>query len=160
MSPGAAARSPARSTGEVASACPIRTHNPHELPVVEAKPEPARTAINGFTYTIEPTRIHPEVGSVAFRMHKIATNNTYHVHRDIYNEVKCDCPDFEMRRAGTGSTCKHGQALVSLGLLRATAPRATEPAPIDATPSRRRWYGPTPEEMAEAAQMFVDLACR
>jgi hypothetical protein len=139
---------------------PYDEANPHELPTVEAKPEPARTTINGFVYTVEPARIHPEVGSVAFRMHKIDTNNTYHVHRDIHGEVVCSCPDFEFKRAGTGSSCKHGRRLVELGMLRATAPRTTEPAPIAATPARRRWYRLTPEEMAEAAQMFADLACR
>lgn len=128
-------------------------------------PGPTRTTVFGFVYTIEPARIHPEVGSVAFRMTKVATNNTYHVHRDIHGEVRCDCPDFEFKRSGTGVACKHGARLVELGMLLAATPRAAEApravgsAPVVATPARPRWYGPTPEEIEEANAMFREPAC-
>src|SRR4051794_10435377 len=57
--------------------------------LADAPPAPARVGIAGFTYAIRPLAIHPEIGSVAFAMHKVETDQGYAVHRDIHDEVSC-----------------------------------------------------------------------
>jgi hypothetical protein len=120
---------------------PFDASNPHSQPIAApapvvvpaASPTPFKVAINGFTYTVR--EIDPgECGTVAFRMHRIDTNNTYDVIRNHFGEVTCDCPDYEMRRAGTGQICKHGSRLVELGMIPAPSHsvRQVEPeAPFD-----------------------------
>lgn len=120
---------------------------------------PTRTVIGGFAYAIAPQRIAPSVGSVAVALEKLATRNTYFVHRDNHGEVCCDCPDFTMRRAGTGTPCKHGQALVDLGAIPATTPRvlpplASRPAPAVAARARGRRFEPSADDMAHAAALL------
>jgi hypothetical protein len=135
---------------------------------VPREPEPARFAIHGFTYTAREVPAG-ECGSVAFAVHRPDTNHTYHVIRDNFDVVKCDCPDFLMRHDGTGRMCKHGSKLVELGLIPAPTPVASTlghrefitpyvsilchgPAP------RARKFEPTPEDNAEAAELFANLA--
>ncbi len=134
---------------------PYDVANPHGEPDLA----PTRTAIHGFVYTVKPIPAG-ECGSVAFAMHRIDTNHTYHIVRDGFGEVTCSCPDFELRRAGTGQPCKHGRKLIELGLIEAATPlpRRTPPVAPTAIPApRRRRFEPTPEEMAEAAQIFADV---
>lgn len=146
---------------------------------------PVRTSICGYVYAVRRLSIHPSIGTVAYAVDKLATRNTYIVHRDTHGEVCCDCPDFELRRAGTGKTCKHGARLVELGLIEAPGravstsrtstyravvvqPDASSAAPIPSVERpqsspvgipqvrlRLRPYEPTPEESALAAQMFA-----
>jgi hypothetical protein len=71
-----------------------------------------KVAIFGFIYTVAPIPVSPECGTLAFEMRKLATSNTYNVVRDNHGETLCDCPDFEMRKAGTGQACKHGAKLI------------------------------------------------
>lgn len=134
-------------------------------------PAPVKLAIFGFTYTVRP--IDPgECGTVAFELYKADTGHHYHVIRDHFGIVACDCPDYLFRREGTGQPCKHGAALVAKGLVPAPSPEPTTLGPRvfltpavsvveNATPrrlDRPRPFEPTPEEQAEAAQMFADLA--
>ena len=136
---------------------PYDPANPHGEPAVEVAPAPVKVAIHGFTYTVKKIPAG-ECGSVAFEMHRIDTNHTYHVIRDGFGEVTCSCPNFEMRRAGTGVPCKHGRKLIDLGLIVASVPRReTTPAPVAIPAPRRRRFEPAPEEMAEAAQLFGDV---
>ncbi len=136
---------------------------------------PTRFAINGFTYTASEVPAG-ECGTVAYELHRLDTNHRYHVIRDHYGLVKCDCPDFLFRCDGTGQTCKHGSKLVAMGMVPAPTPvastlgrreflgpdfsilRTAEPDRV-VYPSRRpRRFEPTPEDMAEAAQLFADVA--
>jgi hypothetical protein len=138
--------------------------------------EPVKVAITGFVYSVAPVAVAPEIGTVAYELHKLDTGNRYHVVRDGFGLVRCDCPDYEFRRDGTGPLCKHGAALVAKGLVPAPSPVATTlgrrefltaavsvlrpaaPDRVESPAPRRGRFAPTPEEMAEAAQMFGDLA--
>ena len=136
---------------------------------------PAKLAIHGFTYEAREVPAG-ECGSVAFEVLKVETNNRYHVIRDHHGIVSCSCPDYLFRHEGTAGLCKHAAKLVELGLIPA-------PTPIPSTVGRREFVAPTvsvardnfpertyypapksrrfdpsPEEMAEAAQLFGDLA--
>jgi hypothetical protein len=131
---------------------PFDPANPHNV-VVEA--QPIKVAITGFVYEVAPIPAG-ECGSVAFSMHKTATNNTYHILLDNHGELTCDCPDFEFRRAGTGQPCKHGRSLIELGMVNPSIPARQPAASPSPSAARRRRFVPSPEEMAEAAQMFAD----
>jgi hypothetical protein len=98
-------------------------------------PAPTKLAIYGFTYTAREIPAG-ECGSVAFELKKVETNNHYHVIRDHYGLVKCDCPDFLMRHDGTGQMCKHGSRLVELGMV-------PPPTPIPSTLGRREFLTPS-----------------
>ena len=102
---------------------PARPAGPDVVALMnEPAPEPIRLAIYGFTYTVRPIAVAAECGTAGFEMHRIDTGNTYHVHRDNYGCVKCDCGDYLFRHDGTATTCKHGSALVAKGLIPAPSP--------------------------------------
>jgi hypothetical protein len=150
---------------------PIDPHGVEAL--VETKA--ARVAIHGFTYTVREIPAG-ECGTVAFEMHRTDTNHTYHVVRNHYGLVTCDCPDYLFRHEGSAGMCKHGSRLVELGMI-------ATPTPIRSTLGVREFYGnvsvlrnatptrteypvrkpyrfePSPAERAEASQLFADLAC-
>ena len=90
-------------------------------PVIPPAPVPVVIAIRGFTYEVREIPAG-ECGTVAYAMRKRETDNRYDVIRNHFGEVTCDCPDYEMRRVGTGSMCKHGRALVQAGYIPAPAP--------------------------------------
>ncbi|WP_422932200.1 hypothetical protein [Singulisphaera sp. PoT] len=69
-------------------------------------------------------------GSKAFRIVKKADGAVYDVVRTHDGLVACDCPDYEVRRKGiTAECCKHGRALVAMGLLDAPTAVANAAAP-------------------------------
>ena len=135
-------------------------------PALVAEPATVKLAIHGFTYEAREIPAG-ECGTVAYEVLKIETNNRYAVIRNHFGEVTCDCPDYVLRQEGTGRMCKHGVGVVEAGLVPTPTPaptagrgRATPPtvSNIEATPARRRRFEPSPDEMAEAAQLFGDLA--
>lgn len=70
-----------------------------------------------------------EFGRKAFRLCKHSGNHeVYDVIHDAFGCVACSCPDYIARHDGTSSMCKHGRALVALGLMPGPAPIAP-PAP-------------------------------
>lgn len=131
------------------------------MPMLPATPPapsiPTRVAIAGFVHLLAPRAIDASIGTVAFALANTDTGHTYHVHRDTHGEVCCDCPDFTLRRAGSGKSCKHGKALVDLGLVPATTPRvlptfANREAPAPA----HRWarFIPGPDDFEAAATLM------
>jgi SWIM zinc finger len=135
----------------------------------------SRTTIFGFSYQITPIRVAAECGTVAFELLKISSQNHYHVIRDNHGEVSCDCPDFEMRKIGTGKPCKHGAKLIELGLIAPSTPNgstrhntlgghnaspivASRPAttPTTSYPSRPRRFVPSVQDEADYARMMAD----
>ena len=124
-----------------------------------ARVEPVMIGIMGFSYRVESISIDPEIGDTAFNLHDTDRNRLYSVHRDQAGEVVCDCGDYVFRKAGTGSTCKHGRRLVELGLIPAPTPTTLPPfaariADSAPTPARPRRFEPIPDEIAEAANLF------
>lgn len=78
--------------------------------------------INGTAYYLD--RIPAgECGTDAYTLEKRADGTRYAVLRTHAGLVECDCPDYETRHRhiDTG-TCKHGRALVELGLLPGVEP--------------------------------------
>lgn len=84
---------------------------------VEAAPTLVLT-IKGTAYDVAPLDAG-ECGSRAFRLTK-ADGAAYDVVRTAHT-VECDCGDYEFRHRGTAGLCKHGRALVALGLVEAPA---------------------------------------
>lgn len=98
--------------------------------------------INDTRYACDP--IAPgECGSKAFRFCKASgAHEVYDVIRTHAGTVECSCPDYIARHQGNGyGTCKHGRALVELGLM---------PAPI-----APEFAAPAPAPIAEAAPVPV-----
>ncbi len=94
-----------------------------------------------------------EFGTKAFRLSKHSGDHAvYDVVRQHDGVVACDCPDYEARHRGNGyGMCKHGRALVELGLMPAPiAPPAAELAPASA---------PTPEPCCDSAEPAPCVAC-
>jgi hypothetical protein len=87
-------------------------------------------AIDHVVYQVEPIPAG-EFGTKAFRLSKKSNaGEVYDVIRDNDGLVQCDCPSYEVTFRGTLGTCKHGSALVTLGLL--DAPCYTRwPSPED-----------------------------
>jgi hypothetical protein len=82
----------------------------------------ATLKINGTDYTVEPIPAG-EFGTIAFRLVKRGSDAVYDVVRTHQGIVECDCPDYESRHRGNGlGMCKHGRALVTLGLVDAPHP--------------------------------------
>jgi hypothetical protein len=126
-------------------------------------PAPVRLSINGFVYAAREIPAG-ECGSVAFELHRIDTNHHYHDIRDHFGLVTCDCPSYVFTHEGTNGLCKHGRRLVELGMIPApmpmlTAParRASIPASVSSPAPRHRRFEPSPDEMAEAAQLFGNV---
>lgn len=86
-------------------------------------------AIDHIVYQVEP--VAPgEFGTKAFRLAKKGADGAvYDVIRTHAGLVECDCPSYEATHRGTISACKHGRALVQLGLLDAPAYVAAPVAP-------------------------------
>jgi hypothetical protein len=82
----------------------------------------ALITINGARYHAEP--ISPgEDGTAAFVLTK-PNGDSYAVIRTHAGLVECDCPDYEARHRGLDCLpCKHGKALVELGLIDAPRPQ-------------------------------------
>ena len=92
-------------------------------------------AIDHTVYMVEPIPAG-EFGSKAFRITKKSDRSVYDVVRTHDGLVACDCPDYEIRRKGmTAEPCKHGKALVAMGLLDAPTAVANAPAPAVVAPA-------------------------
>lgn len=89
----------------------------------------ASVRINGAGYDVEP--IPPtEDETVAYRLARHDNEAVYDVVRTRGGVVECGCPDYEHRHRGNGfGLCKHGQALVRLGLVEAPLAPAGDGAP-------------------------------
>jgi|GEM_PF-6968414 len=86
-------------------------------------------AIDHVVYTVEPIPAG-EFGTKAFRLVKKSDGAVYDVVRTHDGLVECDCPDYEMRHKGVDcGCCKHGNALVAMGLIDAPAPVTKAEAP-------------------------------
>lgn len=89
--------------------------------------------INGFRYNVDPLPIWDDADRT-YRLTKHSRDGVaYDVTRTRDGCVVCDCPDFEQRHRDAGTMCKHGRALVELGLMLApVAPPAptVEPTPV------------------------------
>jgi hypothetical protein len=74
--------------------------------------------INGVDYACLPIAPGPD-NTRAFRLVKEGREDSvYDVARTTEGLVVCDCPSYEATYRGNGlATCKHGQALVQVGLL-------------------------------------------
>jgi hypothetical protein len=100
-----------------------------KAPVFSVELVAATIRLNGHLYHVEP--IGPgEDGSVAYRLEKAGDpEGVYDVIRTLAGLVECSCPDYEARHRGLDcGACKHGRALVTLGLMAAPKP---EPTPVD-----------------------------
>lgn len=84
------------------------------------KPVEARLdlEVNGTAYVVTPIDPGPD-NQKAWRLEKLTGDGkVYDVARTVLGLVECDCPDYEARHRGNGlGTCKHGTALVMVGLL-------------------------------------------
>jgi hypothetical protein len=89
-------------------------------------------AISDTRYTVDEIPAG-ECGTKAFRLTKRGGDRaTYDVIRRHDDTVACDCPDYLYRHDGTVGLCKHGRALVELGLMPASCGTALKPAPSHA----------------------------
>ena len=87
--------------------------------------KPARTphgtcrltlTINEAAYAVKPVPCDPTAALKCYELRK-ADGERYHVSRHAHG-IECTCPDFIFRRDGlTAEPCKHGAALIALGLL-------------------------------------------
>lgn len=94
-------------------------------------------AVNDTRYAADPIEAG-EFGTKAFRLAKHSGDHAvYDVVRQADGIVACDCPDYESRHRGNGyGMCKHGRALVELGLLPAPiAPEYAAPVPVAVVPA-------------------------
>lgn len=108
--------------------------------------------INAVPYDVEPIPAG-EFGSIAFRLSKqMGDGAVYDVVRTHLGLVECDCPDYEARHRGNGfGCCKHGRALVELGMVAAAGPDESHLAELEPEWSvlpRPDGSGLSPEELA------------
>jgi hypothetical protein len=90
-----------------------------------AKSAPVVTLCMSIDHTVYGVERIPsgEFGTAAWRLSKKSNaGEVYDVIRDHDGLVQCDCPSYEVTFKGTCDTCKHGKALVALGLLDAPSP--------------------------------------
>src|SRR4051794_10681541 len=79
-------------------------------------------AVDHQTYLVEPIRgIQDPAILKAFRLVKKSDDEVYGVGGPADGLVTCDCMSYVSTFAGTCDTCKHGKAMVALGLLDAPA---------------------------------------
>lgn len=109
--------------------------------------------INDVRYAVDP--IAPgEDGTRAFRLCKASGDHeVYDVIRTHSGICECSCPDYEARHRGNGhGMCKHGRAMVELGLM----PGPVAPADIfrDATKNV-----PTPAPCCSPSEPLPCTAC-
>ena len=84
-------------------------------------------AIGSSLYHVTPIPAH-ESGTRAVRLEKTNGDKAiYDVIRNHDNLIACDCPSYVMQHDGKGTLCKHGQALVTLGLIPAPIPIPNPP---------------------------------
>ena len=103
------------------------------------KPRPSKAAvpvlslrIGGMAYAL--ARVDPgEGGIIAWRLSKAGEDAPYDVRLAADGSASCTCADFVWRHDGNGSTCKHINDVVVVGLMAGPTPAAEvlpEPAPI------------------------------
>jgi hypothetical protein len=102
-----------------AATLPRPTPPPAQKPV-PAPPLPLDLAlvvvIRGVGYQVTPLDPGPD-HTRAWRLAK-ADGEVYDVCRDHFDLVTCTCPHYEFRlRGNSASPCKHGAALIQLGLI-------------------------------------------
>lgn len=108
--------------------------------------------INDCRYSVDEISAG-EFGSRSFRLTKHSARDggaVYDVVHDNHGCVACDCPSYQTTHIGTSSTCKHGRALVALGLMPAPAPLRHVPDEFDPAPRVREFVPePSPAPVAE-----------
>jgi hypothetical protein len=106
--------------GRVAILAAAPLAEPEPVPPEDVPAEPAgrcslRLTINGTAYSVRPIDAG-FAGVRAFRLRK-GDAAVYDVVQELDGGIVCDCPDFTFRREGlTDRPCKHGAALVALGI--------------------------------------------
>jgi len=113
-------------------------HQPNDRPIPPASGRcSCRIRINGTNYRLKPVPCHPSIGSRAYQLRK-DIGTVYTIVRAVHGLVECDCADYVLRRDGiTPFPCKHGQALIALGMLEApcfTRPESKRSAPSPLIP--------------------------
>jgi hypothetical protein len=107
--------------------------------------------IRGTSYSV--TKIDPGPdNSKAYRLAKLGgKGEVYDICRTNEGLVVCDCPSYISTHEGTCSTCKHGMALIEVGLLDApkhTPARAFVPDEFDEAPVEAAAATPAVEQPA------------
>ncbi len=103
-------------------------------------------------YGVEPL-LGPRGCGPTWRLSK-ADGEVYDVSRDDYELVVCTCPHYEFRlRGNSAGPCKHGKALIGLGLIEQPIPRRhpVAPEPIRYRGSNGHWY----DDPREAARQYT-----
>src|SRR4051794_29642939 len=83
--------------------------------------------INGQAYEVEPIAVAP-AGVRSFRLAKCSGDGATYDLDAFADRVECSCPSYQKTHAGTSSPCKHGRALIMVGLIDYPS-EASEPAP-------------------------------
>src|SRR5262249_14245525 len=109
-------------------------------------------AIDHVVYAVEPIPAG-ECGVKAFRLaKKSADGAVYDLLQTAEGTVECDCPSYETTFRGTCGQCKHGRALVQMGL---SARRRLKLAPVPSTAD-----APTPESIVTAYDAEIEATRR
>lgn len=140
----------------------IITRNPTSVKPFATRFVSINIEINDTRYSVDP--IDPgECGSKAYRLTKRGGDRAvYDVIREHGSIVACDCPDYEARRRGNGyELCKHGRALVELGLMLAPiAPLRPIPDPVaDAWVAAHPYTNELPAPCCPASEPAPCSAC-
>jgi hypothetical protein len=89
-------------------------------PAVNAKSRPLTVelllTINGQAYHVEPTA-HAPGGTRSYRLAKRGGDEAVYDVDAHADRIECACPSYQKSHAGTSSLCKHGRAMVMVGLV-------------------------------------------
>ena len=80
-------------------------------------PRPMKNDSVSLTLRIGDTNYDVQLLAGSFRLRKIQGSGAYHVARSEVGFVECTCPDFVQRGRAEWRMCKHGRALIALGLI-------------------------------------------
>jgi hypothetical protein len=113
--------------------------------------------INDVRYSVDAIDAG-EFGTKAYRLTKHTADRAVHdVLRTHAGPIECSCPDFVCRRQGlTDEPCKHGLALLTLGLLPALATATREDIP-GVTRVRDEFDGPAADALPDRGQDLARL---
>ena len=87
--------------------------------------------IKGSLYAVDPIPAGP-FGVAAARLTKMVNGEIYDVLLDHDGHASCDCPDYELRRKGTGQLCKAlSEAVLLLAPVSGGSPAVAVPPPAE-----------------------------
>jgi hypothetical protein len=144
------------------------------MSILQATRPPAKPTIlviRNASYSVLP--IDPGfAGVAAVEVTRRASGDSYAVVVGHDGAVSCECPDYVVRHADHGTSCKHIRGVMAAGLLAIPAvvedhivdvSKMVEPSALASDdeaahplPSRRGPFVPTWEELQEAAQLLAD----